>query len=1045
MRKKLPLFLLLFTIMLKAQVLTFADPTLKNMLVNGGAANFTAYSGGVAVTRIDTNFDNQIQVSEAALIDKLWIEGTNANLVTNIQGIEGFTNVTELGFNGINTTSISLSGMTNLKTIYIKSPALTTAVISGMNGLTTVTFMENPLLTTLNISNCASLSNIVAQQNPVLSAFSTSNLSGLTQLYVEDNVLTDLDLTGCPNLGYFNAVNNKLVSINVSGLTKLTTFLITDNPTLENINASGCTLLNFPQSTFLLYHTLKTADFTNCSGLANLQIPDNLLTSLSLSGCSALQVLNIKNNSLTNLSLTGCSALTTIDCSNNQLTALDLSASPNVTDLRASTNSISNLNFTGAVNLKNVYLDSNQIPSLDLSGNTNLEMLQLDNNPTATLNLSGCTNLENAIIQNNPMVNGDFSNCSSLTFLSNTSTVLNSINVQGCSSIEILTLAGTNVQKAPLTSLNLSGLSKLNTLDCSYSNINSIDLTNCSALTNVFFSDIPLAAVDFSDSPDVKILNVSKTGLENIDVSNFSTFQSLTANDNSNLKMVFAKNGRDEDLFFNTGNTSLIFVCQDDANVAETKTYFTGLGLNSVVVNSYCSFNPGGNYNTITGTIAFDVDNNGCDAADPKQANVKVNLTDGVSISSTFTDANGKYTFFTDAGNFNVLTAVENSSFFSISPTAPNVSFADNNNNIAAQDFCVSALGINSDAEIVIAPIYPAKPGFMAWYEILIRNKGNQTLNGTVDFTYNQNILHYGIATLAPNIQTPGVLGWNYSNLLPFESRRIYVGLNVNTPVQSPPANIGDVLNFTATINPIAGDIIPADNQFVFNQEIIGSFDPNDITCLEGEIVSPSTIGDYLHYGINFENTGTAEAENVVVKVVIDETKYDINSLQLLDASHSVNVAIKGNVAEFIFAKINLSVSKTPPVGGHGNILFKIKTLPSLNSGDEVEKEASIYFDYNEAIDTNTAETIFKSLGNKDFESDKSIKIYPNPTKGEVFINCDNELKLIELFDVQGRILQTVIENKNSSKINLSDKSNGLYFIRITSEKGKSVEKVIKE
>ncbi|KRD07230.1 hypothetical protein ASE21_17165 [Flavobacterium sp. Root901] len=1045
MRKKLPIFLLFFTVILKAQVLTFADPTFKAMLVNGGAANFTAFSGGVAVTRIDTNFDNQIQVSEAALIDKLWIEGANANSVTNIQGIEGFANVTELGFNGISTTSINLTGMPNLKTIYVKSPTLTTASVSGMNGLTGVTFMGNPVMTSLDISNCPSLSNIAAQQNPVFSILNFTSLSGLKQLYLEDNVLAELDLTGCPNLEYFNAVNNKLTGINVSGLTKLTTFLITDNPTLTDINAAGCTLLNFPQSTFLLYHGITTADFSNCSSLQNLQIPDNLLTALNLSGCSALQGLNVKNNTLTTLNLTGCSALAAIDCSNNQLTALDLSSSPNVTDLRAATNSISNLNLTGAVSLKNVYLNSNQILSLNVSGNTNLEILELDNNPTSNLELSGCTALKSLAVQDIPLVTGDFSNCSSLTFISSTSSVLNSINVQGCSALKTLTLAGTNVQKAPLTSLNLSGLTNLETLSCSYNNVNSIDLTGCSALNNVSYFDMPLAAVDFSDSPNIAILNITKTGLINIDISNFLTFQSLTVNDNQDLKMIFAKNGRDEDLFINTGNPNLIFVCQDDANVAETKSYLTGLGLTSVVVNSYCSFNPGGNYNTITGTIAFDVDHNGCDAADSKQANVKVNLIDGSLISSTFTDANGKYTFFTDAGNFNILTAVENPALFSISPLAPAVSFADNNNNTAIQNFCVSASGVNSDAEIVIAPIYPAKPGFMAWYEILIRNKGNQTLNGTVDFIYNQNILHYGIATLAPNIQTPGVMGWNYSDLLPFESRRIYVGLNVNSPVQNPPANIGDILSFTATINPVTGDILPADNQFVFNQEIVGSFDPNDITCLEGENVSPSTIGDYLHYGINFENTGTAEAENVVVKVVIDETKYDINSLQLLDASHSVKVVIKGNIAEFIFAKINLSVSKTPPVGGHGNILFKIKTLPSLNSGDAVEKEASIYFDYNEAIDTNTAETIFKSLGNKDFEKDSTIRIYPNPTKGEVFINCENAIKRIELFDVQGRILQSVIENKNSSKINLSDKSNGLYFIRITSEKGISVEKIIKE
>jgi uncharacterized repeat protein (TIGR01451 family) len=1045
MKTKLPIFLLFFTVIINAQVLTFTDPTFKAMLVNGGAANFTAFSGSTAVTRIDTNFDNQIQVSEAALITRLWIEGANAYAVTNIQGIEGFTNVTELGFNGISTTSVNLSGMPNLKTIYLKSPILVSATVSGMNGLTGVSVMENPLMTTLNISNCPALSTIVAQQNPLFDTLNVSNLSLVKAIYLADNALNSLNLTGCPNLESFNAVNNKLTSMNISGLTKLTTFLIEDNPTLTNINASGCTLLNFPQSTFLFSNALVTADFSNCSSLEYLQIPDNALTTLNLSGCSSLQQLNIKNNVLASLTLTGCTALTNIDCSNNQLTALNLSSSPNLVQVLAATNSISNLNLTGTSNLKNAFLKSNQIPSLNLSGNTNLEILDLDLNPTTNLNLSGCTGLKNLGISNTPLVTADFSNCSSLKNINNISNALSSINVQGCAALEVLSISGELLQKAPLTTLNASGLSNLKILDVSYNNLTSLNLAGCTGLTNLFCIDAPIITLDFSASPNITVLNISNTGLQNIDVSGLLNFQSLSASNNPNLKMVFAKNGRDEDFFFNNGNSGLVFVCQDDAYINKTKSYLSGLGLSGAVVNSYCSFTPGGNYNTITGKIAFDVDNNGCDANDAKQANVKVNLNDGASQSSTFTDTNGKYTFYTAAGNFNITTAVENPTFFSVSPTTPTITFANTNNNTTTQDFCVTSVGTKSDAEVVIAPIHPAKPGFMAWYAIVIKNKGNQTLNGVVDFTYNQNLLHYALATLAPNTQSPGTMSWNYTNLLPFESRSFYVGLNVNTPMQTPPANLGDILKFTASINPIASDINPADNQFVFNQEIIGSYDPNDITCLEGKNVSPSTIGDYLHYVVNFENTGTAEAENVVVKIVIDESKYNVNSLQLLSASHSAKVTINKNVAEFVFENINLSMSKTPPVGGHGTILFKIQTLKSLLTGDEVGKEANIYFDYNDAVETNKAETIFKALGNKDFEQDKSVKMYPNPTKGTVNINCDTTIKSIELFDVQGRILQKVIEDKNNSQLDISNKSNGLYFLRITTDNGVKVEKLVKE
>lgn len=56
----------------------------------------------------------------------------------------------------------------------------------------------------------------------------------------------------------------------------------------------------------------------------------------------------------------------------------------------------------------------------------------------------------------------------------------------------------------------------------------------------------------------------------------------------------------------------------------------------------------------------------------------------------------------------------------------------------------------------------------------------------------------------------------------------------------------------------------------------------------------------------------------------------------------------------------------------------------------------------------------FKSLANKDFDKDQTINLYPDQTKGEMFINCDNTIKRIELFDVQERILQPVAENKNS-------------------------------
>jgi hypothetical protein len=44
---------------------------------------------------------------------------------------------------------------------------------------------------------------------------------------------------------------------------------------------------------------------------------------------------------------------------------------------------------------------------------------------------------------------------------------------------------------------------------------------------------------------------------------------------------------------------------------------------------------------------------------------------------------------------------------------------------------------------------------------------------------------------------------------------------------------------------------------------------------------------------------------------------------------------------------------------------------------------------------------------------------------------------------MQGRILQTMLGNQKV--LDISDKANGIYFLKITTEKGSKVEKIIKE
>jgi hypothetical protein len=617
-----------------------------------------------------------------------------------------------------------------------------------------------------------------------------------------------------------------------------------------------------------------------------------------------------------------------------------------------------------------------------------------------------------------------------------------------------------------LTQLNVSGLTQLITLQCNNNQISNLNVTNCVNLSNFVCSNNLLTSLDFSGVTSLSSFLCSYNSITNFNFTNLVIFNDFFADHNqiSNLDLsmvnitgngefsynplqtINIKNGFSENLlfyfYFSPPNPALQFICADDNELVNVNNYLASSGLTNVVVNSYCSFTPGGDYNTITGQVLFDANSNGCDATDLPQTNIRMDMTQWGINSATFTNSNGNYNFYTTFADQLITPNIENSSYYTITPPDAVISFPQTNFLTATQNFCISANGIHPDLEIVIAPITPARPGFDAVYQIVYKNKGNQTLSQLygVNFFFNQNLMDFVSATTAPDTIGSGSLSWSYTNLLPFESRSIYVTLNINTPTDvNYPVNIGDVLQFTTSILPIAGDETTTDNTFLYNQTVVGSYDPNDITCIEGTSVAPSLIGEYLHYVINFENTGTAEAENVVVKTQVNAVDFDINSLQMLDTSHNCYAKVTGNVVEFIFQNIMLDT------GGHGNVLLKIRSKNNLTTGDMVSKKADIFFDYNAPIETNFANTTFQALSNPSFEIDNSISVYPNPAKNSVNVKSEFIIQSIALYDVQGRLLVTKLVNESKSLIDISDKSKGIYFLKIASDKGTKVEKVIKE
>ncbi len=779
---------------------------------------------------------------------------------------------------------------------------------------------------------------------------------------------------------------------------------------------------NIQQAEALVVTSLdvSTLSISSLSGIES-------FTNLTYLDCS-------NNNYITSLDLANLTNLTYLNCGRNDLNSLDVSMLTNLTQLKCYTNNITVLNVSALLNLTHLDCSDNTIQVLDVANLTGLTFLNCSVNTISVLAVDNLVNLTTLYCSSNYLLsNLNVGPLVNLVQLHCTFTNISSLNLSSLTNLTSL-----RCDRCPIQTLDFSSLTNLTGLNCGSPQLLNLDLSPLVNLEGIAIYNVPFTNVDLSPLVNLKFLTVMGGNLESLDASNSPLLNEMRLN-TSNLHSLNIKNGGSVNTLYMSSTNNIYHVCCNESEVNTIKFQLSFTNTNLIAnVNSNCIFFPFGDYSTISGRVSIDADANGCDSNDFFASNVRVALSDGVNQGLNYTNANGVYNFYPQTGSFVVTPAVENPTFFNFSPPSYTLNFPTTTSSLI-NDFCMTYNGNHKDVEVVMLPITTARPGFDAHYQIVYKNKGNQTLSGTVDLDFEDDVLDYVSSTINVNSQSVNNLSWNYNDLAPFETRIFSVVFNLNSPMETPAVNIGDQLDFGVTINPILNDEIPVDNVFGFKQFVVGSSDPNDKTCLEGNVVSTSKIGDYLHYSINFENVGNAAATFVVVKDEIDSAKFDMNSLQIMYASHLMTTRVIGNKIDFVFDDINLGPNQ------HGNVTFKIKTKSTLVAGNTVTNKANIYFDYNFPIETNTTSTTFQTLSNGEFILDSSVVIAPNPTKNTINVNCSTTLNSVTLFDVHGRVLLIQFVNDSQSSIDVSNYTNGIYFVKVTTEKGSTVEKIIKE
>jgi uncharacterized repeat protein (TIGR01451 family) len=702
-----------------------------------------------------------------------------------------------------------------------------------------------------------------------------------------------------------------------------------------------------------------------------------------------------------------------LDCSHNNLQSLTFSMHANLYRLNCEVNILNSLDLGGAPNLVLLFCGNNNLTSINLQGQSKLELLNCFANKLTSLDLSGLDKLIKLDCSQNQITTLDLQDFDNLTEVK-------------CQSNYVL------------ISLLVQGLTKLMVLNCEFNMLNTINLQGLDNLSKLICDNNQITILDVSNLPKLIDLQCFSNLITSLDLQNSQHLETLHCYSNQ-LISLFIKNGIIETNINLSGNYNLTYVCCDDAQSNEIKSLLGFSGLTNYALNTYCSFTPGGDFYSLQGRGILDLNNNGCDAQDGNYPNLKYSLDNGIDTWTFIAPEFGDYTIPLPSGTHNLTPILENPAFFNVSPVSITLNLPVDSNNLL-HNFCFTANGTHHDVEITLLPTTPARPGFPANYQIIYKNKGNQVENGTISLSFQEMLMDFLDANTPIDVLNAGNFIWNFSNLLPFEKRII----DINFRIKSPEVNLGDLLTFEAIIDANTPDETIFDNKNIVNQTVVGAFDPNAKTCLEGESITPTMVGRDLHYVIQFENTGTYPAENIVVKDVIDTTKFELSSLQIINTSHQCYARIvHGNEVEFIFENINLPFTEPDK---HGLVGFKIKTKTSLVLGQEINNYAEIFFDYNLPIVTDTAKTlIVPMVYSADIASKPTffVQIKPNPAYDVIKIDSQEQLEFAEIFDVWGHLkLRTSLINK---PIELTQFENGVYFIKIFTKDGFVVKQFVKQ
>ena len=204
----------------------------------------------------------------------------------------------------------------------------------------------------------------------------------------------------------------------------------------------------------------------------------------------------------------------------------------------------------------------------------------------------------------------------------------------------------------------------------------------------------------------------------------------------------------------------------------------------------------------------------------------------------------------------------------------------------------------------------------------------------------------------------------------------------------------------------------------------------------EQEITAEICEGeDYKENGFNLTNL-SAGTYNETLEF---ETDHDCDSIVnlTLTVHESPIVDIEGNTT------ITQGESTTLTASGADSYVWSTgETTSSITVSPEETTKYSVVGTTN-GCEAESEITVNVTVGVSENDA-LNAKIYPNPTQGELNVRCAG-MREITVFMPNGQTIEKINVNDDNYTLNMSNYKSGVYYLRITTENGTSIQKVLKD